>query len=182
MQIKKKNGYHVINFFFVLWPCYISYPAMKSDHQVKPTTVGEYLDRVPPQFADAMSKMRMIINQHLPVGFSEELSYGMPGWVVPHSLYPAGYHCDPSIPLPFISIASQSKHISLYHMGMYANPLLLEWFKDEFKKITGKEPDVGKSCIRFKNPDKIPYELIGVLVAKMTTNDWIDLYTSMLKR
>jgi uncharacterized protein YdhG (YjbR/CyaY superfamily) len=155
---------------------------MKSDNPNKPVTVDEYLERVPDHFAPAMNQLRKIINQNLPQGFSEELSYGMPGWVVPHSTYPAGYHCDPSIPLPFISLAAQSKHISLYHMGMYANPSMLEWFKEEFKTITGKDPDVGKSCIRFKKTDKIPFELIGELVSKLSPEQWIELYVRILQR
>jgi len=59
----------------------------------------------------------------------------MPGYVIPHSLYPPGYHCNPSDPLPFLSIASQKNSINLYHMGLYSDEKLLKWFLSEYAKI-----------------------------------------------
>ena len=115
------------------------------------------------------------------MGFSEEINYGMIGWVVPHSLYPEGYHCDPKLPLPFMSIASQKHFIAVYHIGVYANPKLLEWFISEYPKHCSTKLDMGKSCIRFKKIGNIPYNLIGELVTKMSANDWIMLYESNMK-
>ncbi len=100
----------------------------------------------------------------------------MMGFVVPHKLYPSGYHCDPTLPLPFIHVASQKNYISFYHMGVYADEKLLKWFTDEYPKHCKYKLDMGKSCIRFKNMHDIPYELIGALVSKMTVGDWINLY------
>ena len=109
-------------------------------------------------------------------GFKEGMGYGMMGWDVPHSLYPAGYHCDPKQPLPFMGMASQKNSINLYHMGIYADPKLLKWFTDAFAKVSKHKLDMGKSCIRFKKPEDIPYELIGELARKMTPQDWIEKY------
>ena len=146
------------------------------------STVNEYIQQLPPDRKLVMEELRSVILKNIPQGFKETISYGMIGYVVPHKLYPAGYHCNPELPLPFMSIASQKNFISLYHMGLYADEKLLVWFKDQFKKISKSDPDVGKSCIRFKKPFDIPYDLIGNLSAKMTVNDWIKLYEKNYKK
>jgi hypothetical protein len=145
------------------------------------TTVNEYVDELISDRKIAISKLRDIILKNLPSGFKEEMNYGMIGYVVPHSLYPPGYHCDPKLPLPFMNIASQKNFISLYHMGIYANDDLMKWFTEEFAKRSTAKLDMGKSCIRFKKPELIPYELIGELAAKMTAEDWIALYEKKFK-
>ena len=109
------------------------------------------------------------------------MGYGSLGWVVPHSLYSAGYHCDPKLPLPFLGIASQKNHISVYHMGIYASPKMLEWFNGEWPKHSSKKLDMGKSCIRFKKPADVPVSLIGELASKMTTKEWIEMYENVFK-
>lgn len=147
----------------------------------KATTVNKYLDQLPSDRKKAVDELRKVILKNLPKGFKEEMSYGMIGYVVPHSLYSPGYHCDPKLPLPFLNIASQKNFISLYHMGLYANDNLMKWFTDEFKKRSISKLDMGKSCIRFKKPEQIPFELIGELVAKMTVQDWIQLYENKFK-
>jgi uncharacterized protein YdhG (YjbR/CyaY superfamily) len=124
----------------------------------------------------AIQKLRNSIKLNLPEGFQEEMSYGMLGFVVPHSIYPKGYHCKPNLPLPFMNIASQKNFIALYHMGIYANPELLNWFVAEYSKLVKSKIDIGKSCIRFKKMEDIPYELIGELAAKMTVSEWISIY------
>ncbi|WP_192822236.1 DUF1801 domain-containing protein [Rufibacter sp. LB8] len=146
------------------------------------TSPQEYLETLPEDRKPAMEKLRETILANLPAGFAEEMSYGMLGYVVPHSLYPAGYHCDPELPLPFISLASQKNFIALYHMGIYADPQLLEWFTTEYPKHSKTKLDMGKSCIRFKKPDQIPFSLLGELVSKMTPAQWIDLYEEKLKK
>ena len=123
-----------------------------------------------------MQKLIAIINKNLPKGFTEQLNYGMPSWVVPHSIYADGYHCTPELPLPFLSIASQKHFIGLYHMGIYADTNLLDWFVKEYPKHAKKKLDMGKSCIRFKNIDDIPFDLITELCSKMNPKDWIKLY------
>ena len=150
--------------------------------QSKATTTQEYLASLPEDRKDAMQKLRDTIVQHLPEGFSEGMGYGMLGWAVPHSAYPSGYHCDPKLPLPFLSIASQKNFIALYHMGLYADTKLYEWFVTEYPKYSKFKLDMGKSCIRFKKPEAIPYELIGQLVSKMTMPQWIEIYESNLKK
>ncbi len=145
-------------------------------------TPDDYIDSLPADRAEAIIKLRDVINRNLPKGFQEEMGYGMMGYVVPHSLYPAGYHCDPKQPLPFLGMASQKNFIAVYHMGIYAEPELLKWFLEEYPKHALGKLDMGKSCIRFKKPDNIPYELIGQLVTKMTPEDWIRSYEKNLKR
>ena len=139
-------------------------------------SVSDYLEAVPAERKDAFNKLRQVILANLPLGFQEEMSYGMIGYVVPHSIYPAGYHCDTKLPLPFVSIASQKNFVALYHLGIYADKNLLNWFVAEFPKHSPLKLDMGKSCIRFKNPDKIPFDLIAQLMQKVTVDDFIQLY------
>lgn len=145
-------------------------------------TPEEYISNLPEERKEAFLKLRKTLVENLPVGFAEEISYGMIGFVVPISLYPEGYHCNPELPLPFISLASQKNFIALYHMGIYANQKLLDWFVNEYPKHADNKLDMGKSCIRFKNPNKIPFELIGELSSKMTPQDWIAIYEQNVKR
>jgi Domain of unknown function (DU1801) len=149
--------------------------------QSKATTVDAYLAELPEDRKKAMKELRNVIKKNLPKGFKEEMNYGMIGYVVPHSKYPDGYHCDPKMPLPFLNVASQKNSITVYHMGMYANPKLDKWFVDAYTKATGKKADKGKSCLRYKKPEDIPYDLIGELASKMTVTDWVELYESKFK-
>ncbi|MBV5311792.1 MAG: DUF1801 domain-containing protein [Prolixibacteraceae bacterium] len=146
--------------------------------QSQALTVEEYINQVPDSQREAIILLQKTILENLPEGFVEEMNYGMIGYVVPHSIYPKGYHCDPKLPLPFLSIAAQKNFIAVYHMGMYANPELLNWFTGEFPKYSKQKLDMGKSCIRFKNVAHIPYELIGELAKKVEVVDWISLYES----
>jgi hypothetical protein len=149
--------------------------------QSKAETPEEYIESLPGDRMEAMAELRKVISKNLPKGFSEGMGYGMLGWCVPHSLYPAGYHCDPKQALPFLSIASQKNFIAVYHMGVYADPKLLGWFTKEFPKHSKKKLDMGKSCIRFKKTEDIPFKLIGELASKMSPKDWIALYEKNLK-
>ena len=144
--------------------------------QSKASSVREYLDELPEDRRKVVDRLRKTIKKNLPNGFQETMAYGMIGYVVPHKIYPAGYHCDPSIPLPFINLASQKNNVALYHMGLYGDKKLLDWFTGEWKKATASRLDMGKSCIRFNKPDTIPYDLIGQLAGKMTPEEWIKKY------
>lgn len=139
-------------------------------------TINEYLKELPADRLEAIVKLRNEINKNLPKGFKEEMSYGMIGYVVPHSIYPGGYHCDPKLPLPFMNIASQKNFIAVYNMAMYSDSNLLDWFVKEFAKSTTAKLDMGKSCIRFKKMETIPYKLIGELAGKITVQEWIKKY------
>lgn len=150
--------------------------------QSKSTTPKDYIDNLPEDRKAAMSELRKIILKNLPKGFSEEMSYGMLGYAVPHSLYPGGYHCNPQLPLPFMGIASQKNFIAVYHLGIYADKKLYEWFTNEYPKHCKSKLDMGKSCIRFKKPDQIPYQLIGELTAKITPQEWISIYEKQIKK
>jgi len=141
-------------------------------------SIEDYINQIPDNQREAFVLLRETILENLPSGFIEEMSYGMIGYVVPHSTYPKGYHCDPKLPLPFLNIAAQKNFIALYHMGIYASPDLLNWFTSEFQKHSKLKLDMGKSCIRFKNGSPIPYTLVGELVKKMEVSDWINLYES----
>lgn len=146
------------------------------------TTVQEILTNLPADRAEPFNKLHNIIVKNLPKGFEAAISYGGLGYVVPHSVYPAGYHCKPSEPLPFAGIASQKNSINFYHMGIYANPDLLNWFVAEYPKHSKQKLDMGKSCIRFKKLDEIPYQLIGELMKKMTVKDWVTIYETQYKK
>ena len=131
---------------------------------------------IAPRQAGSNFKIRQAILKNLPKGFVEQMSYGMIGYVVPHTLYPAGYHCTPALPLPFMNVASQKGFTAIYHMGIYANATLLKWFTDEYSKRVSGKLDMGKNCIRFKKPANIPFDLIGELAGKLTVTEWIKLY------
>ncbi|WP_418262741.1 DUF1801 domain-containing protein [Flavobacterium faecale] len=150
--------------------------------QSKALTVNDYLKELPQERKEVMDKLRNNILANIPKGFVEEMNYGMIGYVVPHSLYPDGYHCDPKLPLPFINIASQKNFIVLYHMGIYSNPDLLKWFSDEYPNYCKSKLDMGKSCIRFKKMDEMTFELIAKLVQKMSVQDWIACYEKQIKK
>ena len=146
------------------------------------TSPDDYVSQLPEERAIVISKLRSLIQENIPEGFTEEMSYGMIGYIVPHSLYSGGCHCDPSLPLPFINIASQKNFIAFYHMGMYADKNLYDWFVTEYPKHCSRKLDMGKSCIRFKKTDDIPYELLAKLVRKMTVLDLVSLYEEKFKK
>lgn len=145
-------------------------------------TINEILQNVPLDRVEPFNKLHNIILKNLPKGFEAAISYGGLGYVVPHSIYPAGYHCKPSKPLPFSGLASQKNSINLYHMGIYSDSNLMDWFVSEYPKYTKQKLDMGKSCIRFKKLNDIPYELIGILMKKMSVKDWITIYETKLKK
>ncbi|WP_299430351.1 DUF1801 domain-containing protein [uncultured Maribacter sp.] len=146
------------------------------------TTPEEYIEGLPEDRKEAVSKIRTILKSTLPKGFLECISYKMLGYVVPHTIYPDGYHCNPKLPLPFINLASQKNFIALYHNGIYADYNLYNWFVEEYPKHCKRKLDMGKSCIRFKYIDDIPYGLIEELAGKITPENWIFLYEKNLKK
>ena len=150
--------------------------------QTTAISIETYLEEIPEDRKIAFAKLRKTIQENIPNGFVEQMSYGMIGYVVPHSIYPNGYHCEPKLPLPFIAIASQKNFIALYHMGIYAKPELLNWFVTEYPKHSKQKLDMGKSCIRFKKMDLIPFDLIAELVQKMSVQEWITCYESAFKK
>lgn len=144
--------------------------------QSKAATPDEYVNEVADHQKEAIIQLRKTIIDNLPEGFEEEMSYGMIGYVVPFSIYPKGYNVKPKVPLPLMNLAAQKNFIALHHVGIYANKELLNWFTEEFPKHSKLKLDMGKGCIRFKNPQQIPYSLIGELAKKMGVNDWVQLY------
>jgi hypothetical protein len=144
-------------------------------------TVKEILINLPEDRAEPFNKLHDVIVKNLPKGFEAAISYGGLGYVVPHALYPAGYHCKPSEPLPFAGIASQKDSINFYHMGIYSDPKLLKWFVTEYPRHSKQKLDMGKSCVRFRKLDEIPYKLIGQLMKKMSAKEWIEKYEAAFK-
>jgi len=138
--------------------------------------VNEYIDQLSKEDKEVIIKLRNVISNSLPKGFEEEFAYGMISYVVPLSKYPKGYHAKIGTPLPFISIAAQKNHIAIYHLGIYGNKYLETWFVNEYEKKVKTKLDMGKSCIRFKNKNNIPYDLIKELCSKMTMAEYISIY------
>ena len=149
--------------------------------QSSTTTPEEYIATLPEDRQKIISQIRKTILKNLPKGYKEGMGYGMICYSVPDSIYPPGYHVDPKMPLGLISLASQKNHIALYHMCLYAGPYL-EWFQEEWKKVSTKKLDMGKSCIRFKKAEDVPLELIGRLAAKITPQEWIKIYEDAIKK
>ena len=141
-----------------------------------------YLSQLPADRQAAMRKLFEVLQENLPAGFEFAMSYGMPAFVVPHTIYPKGYHVDPKQPLPFVSVASQKAHIALYHFGLYADPDLLNWFTASYAERVKTKLNMGKSCIRFAKPEQIPFELIGELMTKMDVPTWIATYEESIKK
>jgi len=139
-------------------------------------TPKDYIEQLPVERQGVIKKLRAVIRKNLPKGFKEEMNYNMIGYVVPHRLYPDGYHCNPDDPLPFMNLASQKNFIAIYHMGIYSDPKLMAWFVDEYTQRVQSKLDMGKSCIRLKKMDQIPYELVGELTSRMTPQQWISAY------
>ena len=150
--------------------------------QYKATSAGEYINQVPEDRKSALHKLRETIKQNLPNGFKEGIQYGMIGYYVPHSLYLDGYHCNPKEPLPFMSFASQKNSVNLYHSGIYAVPEIKDWFVNEYPKHCKRKLDMGKSCIRFKKVEEIPFDLIAELCKKITVDEWIAVYETNIKK
>ena len=148
----------------------------------KALTPSEYMAQLPEDRKDVIQKLRQTILDHIDPKFQECMNYGMLGHVVPFTIYPDGYHCNPKLPLPFMNLASQKNFIAVYHMGVYAKKEIYDWFITEYPKHTTAKLDMGKSCIRFKKMDTIPYALIGQLAAKLSADEWIAIYESQIKK
>jgi len=145
-------------------------------------TPQEYIDSLPPDRKEVVTKIREVLLKNLPAGFEEVIGYGMLGYVVPHSIYPKGYHCNPKLPLPYINLGSQKNFIALHAMGVYADPKLKDWFTNEYPNHCKTKLDMGAGCIRFKKMDDIPYQLIGELAGKLTPQQWIEMCERAFKR
>ena len=150
--------------------------------QYEAQTPEAYIAQIPEERRGPLQELRKQIRENLPKGFEETISYGMIGYVIPHDIFPEGYHVDPTLPLPFINLASQKNFISVYHYGVYTNKELLDWFTRAYKDQTGRKPDMGKSCIRFKKVEQIPYELIGELCTKITPEQYIEMYQKIIEK
>ena len=150
--------------------------------QYQSNSIEDYISQVPDERQETLKKLRKIINDNLPKGFEEGMQYNMPAFYVPFSKYPDGYHCTPTEPLPFMSFASQKNSVNLYHSGIYSKPELHDWFVTEYPKHCKRKLDMGKSCIRFKKMEEIPFDLISELCKKMTVDEWIDIYESRTKK
>lgn len=146
------------------------------------TNPDEYIASLPEDRQEPMQQLRDAIAQHIDKDYKECIAYGMIGYVVPHSIFPAGYHCDPKLPLGYMNIASQKTGITVHHLGLYMNKGLTDWFVAEYPKHTTAKLDLGKGCIRFRKPDQIPFELIGQLAGKLSVRQWIEHYEKALKR
>ncbi len=150
--------------------------------QILAANFEEYLDKLPEDRKEPITKLRQTLIDNLPEGFEEtQGAYGL-GYCVPFSLYPAGYHCDPSKPLYFINVMSQKNDIALHHMGLYGSKELLDWFVSEYPNYSKQKLDMGKGCVRFKKMDQIPYQLIGELARKITPQKWVEVYGNLLQR
>lgn len=149
--------------------------------QYEANSPEDYINQVPEERQHSLRTLRKTILENLPEGFEEGIQYGMIGYYVPHSIYPDGYHCKPSEPLPFMSFASQKNSINLYHSGIYAIPEIHDWFVAEYSKHSTRKLDMGKSCIRFQKAEDIPFELLGELASKLSVNEWIEVYEKNVK-
>lgn len=145
------------------------------------TTPQDYLDSLPDDRKIFVSAIRDVLLKNLPEGFEEIMSYGMLGYVIPHSIYPKGYHANPKLPLGLINLGSQKNNVTLHHLGLYQGELL-PWFQENWSLRTNKKLDMGKGCVHFKKLEDVPLELIGELATKLTPQKWITLYEKSLEK
>ncbi|MBT8246083.1 MAG: DUF1801 domain-containing protein [Winogradskyella sp.] len=150
--------------------------------QYKADSPEDYISQLPEERKAPITKLHNLIKDNMPKGLESGMSYGMLAYFVPKSVYPAGYHCKPFPPLPFLNLASQKNFIAFYHMGIYAKKELYDWFVAEYPKHSDYKLDMGKSCVRFKKIDAIPYDLIEQLLGRMSIKEWIDIYESTIKK
>ena len=134
---------------------------------MKKDSIKDYTNSLASDRKTTITQLINVIEQNIPKGFEKVMNYGMPSFVIPHSIYPNGYHCDATLPLPFIGVSNRKSSISLYHMGLYADPELLNWFKSEYPKHSNTKLDMGKSCIRFKKFNEIPIQEVGGAFTKI---------------
>ncbi|MBI1333238.1 MAG: DUF1801 domain-containing protein [Armatimonadetes bacterium] len=144
----------------------------------KAATVAEYLEGLPEDRRAAIETVRATILQNLPKGYEEGMQYGMIGYFVPHSIYPAGYHCDPKQPLPFVALASQKNYMSLYLSCLYSDAEYSKEFIQAYQE-SGKKLDMGACCLRFKKVEDLPLELVGRFLSKISVEEYIRHYESM---
>lgn len=148
--------------------------------QSKAKTVKEYLDSLPDDHRRELQAVRGVILKNLDKDYKEGMSYGMISYCVPHSVYPAGYHCDPKQGLPFACLASQKNYMSLYLMCVYGDADSRARFTQAWAK-TGKKLDMGKSCIRFKKAEDLALDVIGGAIKGLPAKKYIQICESALK-
>ena len=147
----------------------------------KPTTVAQYLAGLPKDRRDALRAVRKVILDNLDAGYAEGMQYGSIGYFVPHSVYPPGYHCDPTQPLPYVGIASQKNYMVIYLFCVYTSEDEQRRFREAWIK-TGKKLDMGKSCVRFKKLEDVPLKVVGQAIKKVPVKKFVAFYESVIKR
>ncbi len=154
--------------------------------QSKATTVDAYIKELPEDRAKGVKALRAVILKNLDKGYTEGMNYGMIGYYVPHSIFPAGYHCDPRQPLPFAGLASQKNYLSLYLGGLYCGcdggepSEHLKWFQDAWAKSGKRKLDMGKACIRFKSVEDVPLDVIGEAIRRVPLKVYLEYYEKAL--
>ena len=149
---------------------------------IEAANIAAYIQQISPEFKDRFEQLFQVVQNNIPNHFEKGMLYNMPSFYVPLSYYPSGYHCKPKQHLPFISVAAQKNFIALYHMGVYADNEVFDWFVSSYTALVGRKPDMGKSCIRFKHLEQIPFDLIGELCQKITVDEYIAQYEAILSR
>lgn len=149
---------------------------MSKSKEVLYKTTADYISAQPVERQEVLQKLKNIVSQHLPTGFEESTQYNMITFSIPLEKYPKGYLGNQSVPIPFISIANQKNYVAFYHMGMVASSALKNEFVDSYNALNIGKLDIGKSCIRFKKMDKIPYSLLAETCEKMSLDEYLTIY------
>ena len=147
--------------------------------QSKAKTVTEYLAELPEERRKALQVLRKLIKANTDSGIEERMSYGMIGYHVPLRIYPDGYHCDPTMPLPYAALASQARHLSVYMMGLYSDRDDAAWFQRAWR-AAGHRLDMGKSCVRFRSLDDVPLDVLAEAFRRMPSQRYIAVYEAAL--
>jgi len=144
-------------------------------------TVEEYLAELPPDRREVIAAVRAVILANLDSAYQEKMAYGMIGYSIPHSVYPAGYHCNPKDPLPFAGLASQKNSMAVYLMSLYiqADGADTAWFESEWAK-SGRKLDKGKSCIRFQKLGDLDLNVLGQAIKRVPAKLYIKYYEANL--
>lgn len=140
--------------------------------QSKAETVSQYLVELDRGRRKSLSRVRNVILKNLPEGYVEVLNWGMISYAVPLNIFPKTYNKKP---LLYCALAAQKQYNSIYLMNIYGSKSMERKLEEGFA-LAGKKLNMGKSCVRFKNPDDLPLDVIGEIVASTSLKAYIEIY------
>lgn len=144
----------------------------------KAATVEDYLAELPPERREVVARVRALVRRHLPKGYAETMNWGMISYEIPRERYPDTYNGQP---LGYVALAAQKNNYALYLMALYTDAQNAEFLRRAYAE-TGRRPDMGKSCLRFKRLEELPQEALGSIIASMPVDAYIARYEASRRK